>query len=134
MKIIAFLSIILFSYSVLAQTPEEVVQNQFDAFNDRDIETFAAAYSDEVKVYNEKGDLDYEGKDILKSNYNFMFEQKPNLRVELLARIVEGEVIVEHRDVFFADGFDIKEIVVYTVKDGKIAELRFLNRNQRGGE
>jgi hypothetical protein len=134
MKFIAALSLTLLSIVSFAQTPEEIVQNQFEAFNDRDIETFASAYAEDVKVYNEKGELDYEGKDILKSNYNFMFEQKPNLRVELLSRIVEGEVIVEHRDVFFADGFDIKEIVVYKVKDGKIAELRFLNRNQRGGE
>ncbi len=111
----------------IAQTPEELANEQLEAYNNRDIEAFVAPYSDSVKVYNDKRELLYQGKETMRQQYGAMFDRTPNLNCNLLNRIAVGDTVIEHEEVTFGDR-TIYAIVMYRVAQNKIQEVHFLGR------
>lgn len=115
---------------VIAQSPEELANEQLEAYNNRDIEAFLIPYSDSVKVYNHKHELLYEGKETMRNQYRSMFERTPELNCNLLNRIAVGNTVIEHEEVTFGPNQKIYAIVMYKVSEGKIQEVHFLDRAQ----
>ncbi len=121
---------ITFGIMALAQTPEELANAQLEAYNNRDIEAFLVPYSDTVKVYNEKKELLYQGKETMRTQYGAMFDRTPELNCKLLNRIAVGNTVIEHEEVVFGEGRKIYAIVMYKVGFDKIQEVHFLDRAQ----
>lgn len=119
---------IAFSNLIFAQTPEELANEQLEAYNNRDIEAFLGSYSDSVKVYNDQGEMLYEGKEIMRAQYGNMFVNTPDLNCNLLNRIAVNNTVIEHEEVTFGEGRKIYAIVMYKVADNKIQEVYFLDR------
>ncbi|WP_420317499.1 nuclear transport factor 2 family protein [Ekhidna sp.] len=112
---------------LFAQTPEELANEQLEAYNAQDIEAFLIPYSDSVEVFDGSGDLLYKGKETMRSQYAGMFERTPNLNCNLLNRISVGSTVIEHEEVTFGDR-KIYAIVMYKVAENKIQEVHFLDR------
>ena len=121
---------ILFGMTAYSQQTEAIlapVKQQLEAYNSRDIEKFASAFSEDVKVYRQPGVLTYQGREELKKRYGAMFAATPDLHCEIVNRIVAGEVVIDHEKVQRTKGQPRTDaIAVYRVKDGLITEVTFI--------
>lgn len=107
---------------------ETPVKLQLKGYNNRDIETFAKAFSDTVKVYRQPGVLSYQGKEELKKRYGQMFANTPDLHCEVVNRITAGNVVIDHEKVRRSkDSPRFDAIAVYRVKDNEIVEVTFIS-------
>ena len=65
---------------LFSQTPVELANAQLEAYNNRDIDAFVEPYSDSVKVYNDKRELLYQGKETMRAVWKYVC---PNTEPEL---------------------------------------------------
>jgi hypothetical protein len=133
MKPIFSILTFLFSLSMMSaqsqHTPAVVkpVLLQLEGYNNRDIDLFASAFSDTVKVYRQPGVLTYQGRDELHKRYGAMFASTPDLHCEIVNRIIAGDVVIDHEKVQRKKGQPRTEaIAVYRVQDGLIVEVTFI--------
>lgn len=106
--------------------PEQLAQAQLDAYNGHDLEAFLKPYAEDVKIYQFPNTLQAEGKEIMRKNYQFL-KSTPDLHCELVNRIVEGNTVIDHENVTVdKDKPPFKAIAIYKIKDGKIAEVYFI--------
>jgi hypothetical protein len=104
-----------------------LAQEQLDGYNKRDIEAFLKPYSENVKVYAFPDQLLYEGKAKMREEYTQMFNQLPDLNCKLVNRIVLNNKVIDHEEVVFIKSEPkLYAIAVYTITDGKISEVRFM--------
>jgi len=104
-----------------------LAQEQLDGYNKRDIEAFLKPYSENVKVYTFPDQLLYEGKAKMREEYTEMFNQLPELHCKLVNRIVLNNKVIDHEEVVFLKSQPaLFAIAVYTITDGKISEVRFM--------
>lgn len=130
------LFILLFSFITMtaqaqqkSDTPDVVkpVLLQLEGYNSRDIDKFASAFSDTVKVYRQPGVLTYQGRNELHRRYGAMFANTPDLHCEIVNRIVAGDVVIDQEKVQRKKGEPRTDaIAVYRVKDGLIVEVTFI--------
>lgn len=134
MKKIVLIILLVFSYSTYAQDKSTIeqeatvlAQEQLDAYNKRDIEAFLKPYSENVKVYAFPDQLLYEGKAKMREEYASMFSRLPDLNCKLVNRIVLNNKVIDHEEVVFIKSEPkLYAIAVYTITDGKISEVRFM--------
>ena len=122
------------SLAATAQTEQDKaavlapVKQQLTAYNNRDIDAFAAAYSDTVKVYRQPGVLSYQGREELRKRYGEMFANTPGLHCEVVNRIMAGNVVIDHEKVRRSkDGPRFDAIAVYRVQNNEIVEVTFIS-------
>jgi hypothetical protein len=118
----------------LELTTIAIVDKQLDAYNNRDIEAFAATYHDDVEIHAFPGGLQYHGKDKLIERYGQKFASLKYLNASSLKRIVEGNILVDHElaesaseDANVVDS-SITVIAAYEVIDGLIKRVTFMGR------
>ncbi|MEO9803639.1 MAG: amidohydrolase family protein [Reichenbachiella sp.] len=111
--------------SILIETLEQVVQRQVNAYNARNIDAFIDAYSDDIKIYNETGELIMEGLDQMRKQYAGMFESVTNLYCEIENRIVINNKVIDKEKVRFNESF-VDAVAVYEVSNGKIKQVNFI--------
>lgn len=112
---------------LLSKSPEALAQRQLNAYNARNIEAFLACYHKEVKIYGYPDKLLYQGRENMRPRYSPMFQNTTDLHCELVKRIVMGNVVIdEERVTGFENGRVIKASAIYTVENGLITEVRFV--------
>lgn len=101
---------------------------QLAAYNDRDIDAFAACYSEDVKVYSFPGKLTYQGRDILHERYGRMFEKATALHCTILSETVKGNKVIHEESVvrYDPDEEPVHAVAIYIVEGGLITEVHFL--------
>ena len=111
-------------------TPEQLAQEQLDAYNARDIDAFLAPYSDSVEIYNFPNQINGKGKENIRPGYANMFQNSPDLHCELVNRIVLGNTVIDQEKVTGIPGLELLEaIAIYKIKDGKIAQVYFIRKD-----
>jgi hypothetical protein len=109
-------------------TPEDLVQQQLDAYNARDIDALMATYADNVQIFEHPSTL-------LATNARELRERQivrlrePNLFAKLLNRIVAGHLVIDHELVTrtFPEGTGTLEMVaMYQVEHNKIVKAWFV--------
>lgn len=109
------------------ESPENLVQQQLNGYNARDIEAFVAPYSEDVELYDFQEKLIYKGKDKMRNQYALMFDRVPSLHCELVNRIVMGNIIIDHERISgFGKGRLVEASAVYKIEAGEIVEVHFL--------
>jgi uncharacterized protein (TIGR02246 family) len=107
-------------------TAREVVDEQIDAYNRRDVDGFAACYAENATVVQPDGTLLATGRDEIRARYGELFQQSPDLRAEISNRIELGDIIIdeEHVTGFVYPGMpsEIHAAAVYRVADGLIQD------------
>ncbi|MEM8897020.1 MAG: nuclear transport factor 2 family protein [Bacteroidota bacterium] len=128
--ILSFLIVTLATAQSEMPTPEQLAQEQLDAYNARDIDAFLAPYADSVEIYNFPDQFVYAGKENMRSRYGNMFEKTPDLHCELVNRIVMGNTVIDQEKVTGIPGRELLEaIAIYKIKDGKIAQVYFVRKD-----
>ncbi|HEX6191339.1 MAG TPA: amidohydrolase family protein [Chitinophagaceae bacterium] len=110
--------------TLVHRTPEELADQQLLAYNAHNLEAFLAPYAEDVEVYEFPNKLQTKGKAAMRKSYEFI-SRTPKLYCRLLNRIVEGNIVIDHEEVW---GFGEKPfygIAIYEIKNGKISKVYF---------
>ena len=111
--------------SVLQPSPAELADQQLLAYNAHNLEAFLAPYAEDIEIYDlSSNKLQTKGKDAMRKRYSFLNTVK-TLYCNLLNRVVEGNVVVDHEEIWMDGGRKIYGLAIYEVKDGKIVKVWF---------
>ena len=103
----------------------DVVQEQLEAYNARDLERFAATYADSVRIYRPPAaEPAISGKAQLRETYRKRFSS-PGLHADIVARMVLGNKVIDHERVRGIKETPVEAVAVYEVADGLIATVWF---------
>ena len=123
-------AILFFAAGLSAQIDSTIiqpVQQQLDAYNNRNLDLFLAQYQDTVKVYRYPNTLLYQGKANMRQRYGGMFKELTDLHCRLVNRIVMKNTIIDHESVTtHKDRPPFQAIAIYKVKGGLIDEVTFI--------
>lgn len=125
MKKLLFL-LCLSASTLFAQEPVEVVQAQLDAYNNQDVNAFAAVFAEDAKLYMNLGDTDptMTGREEIKRRYGAMFAANPENKSTLIGRMTQGNFVFDHERITGRDK-PITIMAVYEVVDGRIIRCWF---------
>ena len=108
------------------KTPEQVVQEQLEAYNSRDIEAFLSFYSEDVKIYMFPNKLESEGKAAMREGYASFFKNAKMLHCTIKSRIVRNNIVIDDEWVKYNDT-EFGGIAIYEVENNKIVKVTFIN-------
>ncbi|WP_024768708.1 nuclear transport factor 2 family protein [Aquimarina macrocephali] len=110
--------------------PEKIVQDQLDAYNDRNLPDFLSFYTADIKIYNfleSEPFIDNISK--LKEVYQDVFENSPKLRATITNRIVFGNKVIDREQVTGRKGVGFNEVVViYEIENDLISKVHFIRK------
>ncbi len=106
-------------------TAVDVVQQQLEAYNARDLERFVAAYGDDIRVFRLPSTQPaLVGKAAFTDFYRGRFSV-PALHAEILARIVLGNKVIDHERIRGIQEHPIEAVAVYEVAQDLIRTVWF---------
>jgi hypothetical protein len=112
---------------IIRKKPEDIVQQQVNAYNARDLDSFLATYSPSIKVYDHPNKLRWSGLEEMRKPYTNRFESSPRLHCEIVNRIVLGNFVIDREKVTgLPDNKVINAAVIYEVQKGLIQRVWFL--------
>ncbi|PKD45161.1 nuclear transport factor 2 family protein [Rhodohalobacter barkolensis] len=104
------------------------VQQQFEAFNNRDIDAFMESYAPKITVENGSGEEMMSGSEEIRTFYSSVFKNSPNLHCEIVNRTSVGDWVFDEEKIqgLNAEGFpeEAHAVVAYLVDDGQITFVR----------
>ena len=107
--------------------PVEVVQRQLEAYNAHDLAAFMATYSESIRLYRlPNAAAAFESKAAMAEFYGQHRFTIPDLRAEILNRMVLGNKVVDHERVHGLPEGVIEAVAVYEVTDGLIESVWFV--------
>lgn len=126
MKKILLITFFLMHFYGFSQekTPEQIVQEQVEAYNSRDIEAFLSFYSDDVKLYTYPNKLDSDGKAAMREGYASFFKNAKVLNCTITKRIVRNNKVIDEERVKYNDT-EFTGVAIYEVENGKITKVTF---------
>jgi len=112
---------------IIKKTPQDVVQQQVNAYNARDLEAFIATYGPDIKIYNHPDKLGSSGHDAMRKTYGDMFKNTPKLHCEIVNRIVQGNFVIDHERVTgLPNGRVVNAVAIYEVRGDLIRNVWFM--------
>lgn len=111
----------------MSPTPADIVQQQLDAYNARDIEAWLRTYHPDAQQYALHGPLLAQGRDAIRERIRERFLE-PDLHATLFSRTTMGAIVVDHERVTrsFPEGRGTIEILcVYEVHEELIVRASF---------
>lgn len=103
-----------------------VVDRIVEALNRGDVEGFVAGYSEDAAIEDGQGALIARGRDGLRGRYGPLFASTPELRCEVLSRVVVGEYVVDHERITGREPEPELAVVVYHLRDGLVDHERII--------
>ena len=107
-------------------SPERAVQEQVEAYNRHDLDSFLGFYSPDVKLYDFPEKEVSSGLDAMRKTYGKLFADNPDLKVDIAKRIVQGDTVIDQEAVSVTNRPRFTAVAIYRVKDGKIAAVWFV--------
>ena len=111
-----------------AATPEQVVDAQLAAYNQRDLESVLGFYSEDAVLATHPDRVTQTGKAEMRARYQRNFGN-PNIRAEIIKRVTFDRFVVDHERVTAppAKG-ELEAVAIYEVRDGQIVRVTFLEK------
>ena len=97
----------------------KIVDEQLDAYNNRDIDAFMKTYHDEIKVYIFPETLSMDGKKALRDAYGTKFKELKTLNASISKRMTIGNKVIDDETATFTTEKDVKSVkavVIYEIK------------------
>jgi imidazolonepropionase-like amidohydrolase len=114
---------------ILAPSAAEIVQRQVDAYNARDIDSFANFYSPDAELFRfPEASVFARGRDEIRRSYGEFFVENPELHCTILSRTASGDFIIDRELITGLTGEHalIRGCAIYEVRDGVIRRVWFL--------
>ena len=113
--------------TLIIESPENLVQQQLNAYNAGDIDAFLAPYSEDVEIYDFPSKLTNKGKSKIRPIYDNMFKNYPDLHCEIVNRTVLGNTVIDHERITGIPNIKpFDAIAIYKIKDNKIFQVYFI--------
>ena len=110
----------------MLRTPAELAQAQLEAYNAKDLEAFAACYSEDVRVWSMPAEAPrLQGREAFRDSYRNGPFAAPQVRAEIAQRIVMGQTVIDHELVHGRGETPQQVVAIYRCRDGLIAEVYF---------
>jgi len=106
----------------------EVVEEQFLAYNAKDIERFISTYSANCVIEDGEGNLLMKGHDQMREQYGALFKTNPDLNGRIVNRMRIGKYVVDEEEVtgIQSSPTPMHAVVIYRVEENKIVHVRML--------
>ena len=108
-----------------SETPEELVQRQVEAYNNRDLDAFMSTYSNDVVINYFPEKTRYEDKAAMRERFVKYFADTPDLHCEIKNRITISNKVIDE-EYILANGKYRSAVAVYEVEDGLIQKVTFI--------
>ncbi|MDQ3249412.1 MAG: nuclear transport factor 2 family protein [Chloroflexota bacterium] len=107
-----------------------VLQRQMEAYNRHDVDAFCALFApDAVTRLYENDEILASGIEELRALYGRRFRENPNLHLEVQARLVLDNVVVDRELITgFDGGRTLEAIAIHEVRDGLVQRASFVRR------
>ena len=110
--------------TLVTVTPESLVQQQLNAYNAHNLEAFLAPYADDVSLFMFPGTPAGKGKESMRRDYQFI-TTTPELYCKLLNRVVQGNMVIDHEEVYGLGASPLHAVAIYIIEKGKIQKVYF---------
>ncbi|HYC27990.1 MAG TPA: nuclear transport factor 2 family protein, partial [Chitinophagaceae bacterium] len=97
---------------------------QLLAYNAHNLEAFLEPYAEDVEIYGFPNQLQMKGKDAMRKAYEFL-NNTPGLYCRLLNRVVQGNMVIDHEEVWGFGNRPVYAVAIYQIKNGKISKVYF---------
>jgi uncharacterized protein (TIGR02246 family) len=108
----------------------DLVDRQIAAYQERDLDAFLTFYAKDVRIRQFDGSVMADGTDGLRSFYEPLFRDSPQLKARILHRITAGDYVIDEEETTGVNvpGYPatMHAVVIYQVKDGLIHDVIFL--------
>ncbi len=108
-------------------TPEHLVQQQLNGYNQRNIEAFLAPYAENVELYGFPNNLLSKGKEDMRASYSALFENAPELHCQLVNRMIQGNTVIDHERVTGLGSEPLEAIAIYKITSEEISKVYFIH-------
>lgn len=117
--------------ALFAQTPEQVVQLQLEAYNEGNIEKFMSVFSEDIELWTLGESQPWsKGHEAVKAVYANLFINSPDLHSVVMNRSVIGNKVIDYERVTGRNGGEVLYLVmIYEVRDGKIFRATAVREN-----
>jgi hypothetical protein len=106
-------------------SPVDIVQEQLEAYNARDLDRFAATYAQGITIWRMPAAApSIVGQAQLREVYRKRFVS-PGLHATIVNRIAIGDKVMDHERVVGIEAGPIEAVAVYQVVDGLIGKVWF---------
>lgn len=132
------LSIIVVLYltgvqNVMAQrfTPQQLVQQQIDGYNNHNAAEFAAPYSDTTTLYTfpDKVLMRFRTQKELEAYYAKLFEAQPKLHCDVANQMMVGNTVIVHEKISgWTNRPNFDSLVIYHIEGDKIVSVHFVRK------
>jgi uncharacterized protein (TIGR02246 family) len=109
---------------LVPRTPVDVVQEQVNAYNARDVEAFLATYSEDIVIIKDGQEV-MRGHDQMRERYAKLFADYPKNHVDITKREVDGAAVIDHEHVTGRPQ-EVRVRARYEVDAGLIRRVTFL--------
>lgn len=111
-------------------TPEQLAQAQLVAYNNHDLDAFAACFHPDVTgEILITGQQLFSGMAQLRELYTDRFSL-PDLQAQILNRISVGNVVIDHEElVGLVPGETVRVIAIYEIEEDLIRKVRFIRED-----
>jgi hypothetical protein len=107
------------------KVPVDVVEEQLQAYNARDLARFAATYSDSIRIFRMPAtEPAITGKAALNETYRKRFSS-PGMHADIVGRMVIGNKVIDHERVVGIKDTPVEAVAVYEVEAGLIQTVWF---------
>ncbi len=108
-----------------SETPEQLVQRQVEAYNNRDLEAFMATYNDDIVINYFPEDTRFQDKATMQARFETYFKNTPDLHCEIKNRITISNKVIDE-EYILANGQYRSAVAVYEIEDGLIQKVTFI--------
>jgi hypothetical protein len=114
-------------------TPAEVAQRQLDTFNAHDLDAFLASFTDDVVIRDLlDGSLILEGIAGFRDRYEAVFRDRPQVRADVVARIVIGDIVVDRERLTDGDEHPPEDaLAIYEIAGNQVRRMWFIEPPHR---
>jgi hypothetical protein len=114
-----------------AQAPEQVVQLQLEAYNERNIDKFMSVFSADIELWTLGESQPWaKGQDSVRTVYANLFKNSPELHSDVMTRSILGNKVIDYEKITGRNGGEIRYLVmIYEVRDGKIFRATAVREN-----
>ncbi len=106
----------------------DIVEEQVNAYNAKDLERFIATYSPSVVIEDGENNVLMRGHAEMRERYGPLFEGNPQLHSRIITRLRIGKFTLDEEEITGSksSATPIRSIVIYRVEKEKIVHVRML--------
>ena len=115
-----------------SNAPSEMVQENLDHYNQRDIEGFMNSFSDNIAIYSfGNSSPTAKGLDEVRKIYTDLFEKSPNLNSVIKNRIVFDNKVIDHELITgrLESPDQVELVLIYEVKQERISKITVIRQS-----